>query len=213
MISTFDFVASCAARIREHGYVNGTDAEKEGIRTTGKQVLADMLESNGCAPESYGVTEDDEQAAEEALAWIRDLPETEREKGYLRKLYKVADEANVSFNGANMLASLLRTYFDQMERAANAQDYSGSEFVGTPGERTMFLATVREIRTGIRNRFNPDKPNTLIHFTDAKGNLLVWFTTKAVGFDVGDELPIEAKVKRHEERDGIKQTQISYVRS
>ena len=66
--------------------------------------------------------------------------------------------------------------------------------------------------TGIRNRFNPEKPNNLTHFTDGKGNLFVWFTTKAITFNVGDSFLMEAKVKKHDTYNGIDQTAISYVK-
>jgi hypothetical protein len=208
VLNTFDFVSSACAYIRENGYTNGRDAETQGIRSTGKSVLADILESDGEVPSGYGVTEDDEQTAQDALDWIRDMPEDERSTGYLRSLHKVASEPTVSFKSANMLASLPRTFCDHLDRAENAQDYSSSEFVGTVGERHMTTGTVREIRTGIRNKWNPGKPSNLIHFTDGKGNLLVWFTSKAVTVSVGDDVLIEGKVKRHETRDGIDQTQI-----
>lgn len=83
---------------------------------------------------------------------------------------------------------------------------SGSEYLGTVGEKL----TVRAKLTGVftyRTHFSyQGETNFIYKFTDEEGNILTWKTACWLGLDEGTEYEITGKVKEHSEYKGDKQT-------
>ena len=90
---------------------------------------------------------------------------------------------------------------------AGAIPESKSEWIGDVKERIRDLAVVL---TGARECSSMYGISTLYIF-DNNGNQLIWFTTSCpkVEMIVGHSYLLTGTVKKHDERDGIKQTQLS----
>jgi len=76
-----------------------------------------------------------------------------------------------------------------------------SHHVGTVGERVEFVAKKAEFITSWETQFGR---TFLYKFTDENGNVFVWFASGA--FDEHNGITVRGTVKKHDERDGVKQT-------
>ena len=100
-------------------------------------------------------------------------------------------------------------YKKHLERKAEAEAREAerldaakaSHHVGTVGERVEFVAKKAEFITSWETQFGR---TFLYKFTDENGNVFVWFASGA--FDEHNGITVRGTVKKHDERDGVKQT-------
>jgi hypothetical protein len=128
--------------------------------------------------------------------------------GYIAKVkagYPLSDKGTAS----------AETAMDDYE--AEQESLTALEHVGTIGEKiTLDVTVTAAIPMEPRWHQGRMTRSMLIKFTDPKGNLLIWFGSGALAFELsqGDTLTITAKVKEHGtyDRTGEKQTYINYVK-
>ena len=140
------------------------------------------------------------------------------------KLQKAVDKAIEQADmglACSAIAALARDKDYEIKRRAKLDMHKGSKFVAEVGARIEFDVTLEWTFT-FEGNFGPV---TLYKFIDADGNLLVWFASNSFcpgpvspdNFEpneeiaVGQRVKIKGTVKKHEERDGIKQTVLSRV--
>jgi len=133
------------------------------------------------------------------------------EPGFMGKmLAAVRDWGSLSENQERAVReSLARSAARRVERQAAkveqaAADAATSSFVGIVGARSVYSLTVRRTVDFIGN-FGPGVVNEMV---DVDGNVFVYIGGAKLG-DVGQSIKIKATVKRHAERDGVKQTALS----
>ena len=90
----------------------------------------------------------------------------------------------------------------EMQKARKA-----SAHVGNVGDRVEFVATKAEFVTSWETDFGR---TFLYKFTDADGNVYVWFASGA--FDEHNGVTVRGTIKKHDERDGVKQTVLTRCR-
>lgn len=106
-------------------------------------------------------------------------------------------------------ASLARSKARAEERAkARAEqhgiDAAKSQFVGQVGERRVFALTMKRTVSFVGN-FGPAVVNEMC---DAEGNVFVYIGANQLAKE-GEALNLKATIKRHNDRDGVKQTALS----
>lgn len=207
--STVEILALAISTIKRQGYVKSGEPNSNkgeiakacmGYRPTD----AEMQEARALAQAIAEINEDDAFAAN--LNNVQSLIRSEYCK---RSHFGYIAYAPVAYE----------KYLEEMKRraereAAKNAERSASEYVGEIGKRIeldvadMKLVTSWETQWGF---------TWLYKFTDADGNVLVWFASKplervnenGVYEDVTTVSRIRATVKDHTERDGVKQTVIT----
>ena len=102
--------------------------------------------------------------------------------------------------------ALLRSFDRDDQRRAewarnNAKVNAGSQWVGEVGKRQMFELTC------VASKYLVDAGYTFSLLKDADGNIFVYSGKELCEKD--QKVAVKATVKRHQERDGVKQTAIS----
>lgn len=106
------------------------------------------------------------------------------------------------------VASLISGYLRSIEKKL---DYSGSKHVGTIGQKILLPVTILKV-------YPWEGQYGLVNITTMKdddGNILTWFAkaeAKTRVPEVGKYLTMNAKVSRHDDRNGNKTTVVQYVK-
>ncbi len=207
--STVEILALAISTIKRQGYVkSGEPNSNKGEITEAckgyRPTDAELQEARALAQAIAEINEDDAFAAN--LNNVQSLIRSEYCK---RNHFGYIAYAPVAYE----------KYVEEMKRraereAAKNAERSASDYVGQVGQRIdiqiadMKLVTSWETQWGF---------TWLYKFTDADGNVLVWFASKplervnenGVYEDVTSVARIKATVKEHTERDGVKQTVIT----
>lgn len=133
------------------------------------------------------------------------------EPGFMCKMFAAyQDWGSLSANQERAVReSLARSAARKAERQAAkveqaAADAATSNYVGIVGARSVYSLTVRRTVDFVGN-FGPGVVNEMV---DADGNVFVYIGGAKLG-DVGQAIKVKATVKRHANRDGVKQTALS----
>lgn len=84
----------------------------------------------------------------------------------------------------------------------NAKAAATSEWIGTIGKRQNFALTIKRVIPLPQSAFGPSAVNIM---EDANGNVVVYMGGSNLG-EAGDVILVAATVKKHDTRDGVKQT-------
>lgn len=188
-----DFLARVAYKVRTEGWVSRAAADADPSKTA-------TIYNIGQASE-----EEDTEMADNALLWIRSLDlDSLPESSYMRNLYFacLSDYFDPK-HSRGIVASLIPTYIRHLHPA----DTINNEWVGDIGEKiriTLVLKQTLVVGSGFGSCF--------VHkFRDLQDHLFVWITQKAIQNENQGPVTVKAKVKKHSEFRGVKQTEISYV--
>jgi len=150
--------------------------------------------------------------ADETLAWTATLQDQDANSlnDYLYNLRVVTASPVLERRSLGLAASAVYVYMRQQEklaeRRATQATVANSEFIGTVGEKIEVTATLT-LALPIQTDFGA---STLYKFVTPDGNLIVWFSSgQGTDAEIGTMLRVRGTVKRHETRDGIKQTSIT----
>lgn len=91
------------------------------------------------------------------------------------------------------------------EREAQNHSHAGSQFVGNVGERKDFELKLERVFS-YESAFGTGYGQIM---TDRAGNVLAYFGNK-LDAKVGQTIEMAARIKKHEARDGVKQTLLSH---
>lgn len=146
---------------------------------------------------------------EAALEWARGLGTSTND--YLYNLNTAVRLATVPTRFAGLLASLVPSYWREMERVArDAERANVSAHVGTVGKREIF--TVKLVgKIPYESMYGS---GVVAKFLDENGNELTWMTSAtgtADDFPTGEFVTVKATVKGHDSYKGIAQTILSRV--
>lgn len=103
-------------------------------------------------------------------------------------------------------------YLPTDEKVAEALDgllyeKDESKYIGVVGERLPFQVEIEKI-VSLDSYYGPSK---MYQFRDANRNVLIWTTTTAHDWSVGDTLSIKATIKDHKKYKNMEQTIITRV--
>jgi hypothetical protein len=209
------FVAMCAILIQKLGWMPRSKS-MEG------QATADIAWSMCVDPRSRRdfVRDKDLKAtmkalldAEHSVDWAAKIDPESAPNNYLHDLGVCCRQQYVTHDRAGYVGSVLQAYqrYVEEELAKSQPDTSGSQHVGTEGEKGEFA----DLTITVNKELEPNQygKRCRIEFSDPKGNVLNWFTKTAPEWvKVGDKVTISAIVKKHDEFRNIKQTTIKNVK-
>lgn len=166
-----------------------------------------LAEAEATYPQAYGicqivtaVIEKLDEHDEFADAGIRHFG------SYLRNLVCADALGGAALNPklAELIERAWETFLQrQRERAATRE---ASQHVGAVGERLDLTASVEAVIDLGKGQWGR---TTLVKFIDDAGNVLVWFASGHAPVEKGERVALRGTVKAHNERDGVKQTQLT----
>lgn len=175
MLSLKRYLAWVALCIRLYTYVPKSKAQEWNRLATSEQALIEMEEfskyERGDSPCS-----DDEERAENALAWIRKMEDAQLDSDYMRNLHAVASSSYVNYRRAGYAANIVSKYMQECEKSQQNAVGKVSAHQGKVGEVIACTVVCSEVKLnpnpGYRTWF------ALNTFEDALGNQYKWFAYK-----------------------------------
>ncbi|HUT79509.1 MAG TPA: hypothetical protein VM285_17565 [Polyangia bacterium] len=200
------YLSYVALAIRLKGWTSRRKAEEEGGYATATFATDLMFPRQGTPEHERHYHEACDRAeAMAGLEWARGLDQQGAElSDYEHNLNVLAGAGLLEWRDLGLAASMVAMYQRDRERRQQQAQGAGSEHLGAPKEKLELRATV----TGAIPIDGNYGPCTLVRFLSG-GNVLIWFATGEPELEVGDSYDVRATVKRHDEREGIKQTIIT----
>ncbi len=223
LFDSVELLSVAAWCIRAHGWVSAgqarddysgsTRSTRETAETT--QRLIALPKGNRDHVEDER-TEQDYQAARDALAWGRALTVEEclvnPSSDYLTNLRVVCQADVHADKHAGILVSVLVAHARHLEREVERASAATktNEHVGEVGAMVNF----EDLTIVALRYFDGDYGvTTLVKFEDAEGHLLTWFASGEKDYEVGQEFPVfRGKVKAHTEYKGRLETRLSHCK-
>lgn len=183
---------------KAHGYV------KSDARNSTRDAVAELVKTNA------EPTPDGMEVADKIIEWLATVGADE--VGPERDCKSLAASGFAKHRHIGRLAYMPTAYKRAMERkakleardAANKSARELSKHVGNIGDRVDFVAAAAEFVTSWDTAYGK---TFLYKFTDGDGNVFVWFASGAVDEHAG--MKVRGTVKKHDVRDGVKQTVIT----
>lgn len=155
-----------------------------------------------------------EQTTESALEWARSLnADDEQTSDYLYNLHTIAKGESVTYKGLGLLCSLIPAYVRMLEgerERGEKGESVPSVHIGEIGERTLFENVIVEwVGQPTYSQWGTTTP---IKFKSGSNVLMLWSSTGADDFNLGETVSIVGTVKSHDNYKGIAQTVINRVK-
>lgn len=209
-----EFLTIAATMIRAYGFrSNKTARELGGQSTSGAidEFLTATPDQRAKNFATYAVADVDRQQAADVYAWLQSLRGDVRtnDNDYLYNLSLLGQGATFTSRNFGLATSAITTWAKEQEREINrrkrfAEDLN-SQFIGTIGERIVFTATV--VYTNV---YESDFGKS--HFYKLKtdeGNILGYFASQDMGWEIGQKLTLKGTVKKQEARKDVKTTTVT----
>lgn len=202
------FLALVACIIDIDGWTPRSAQTGSPTADTALMVARPFSKSDREAAEYYTKQLTDEHVAEAdaAMEWAQAVEPT---NDYLANVLAVANKAGWRYKDVGLGASIMSAYRREQERLVLRKlqntNYADSAFVGEEKAKIEFDGTITYVNS-IETQYGS---TLLVKILTTDGNLFVWWCSGRFDNEVGDQITGKATVKRHEERDGIKQTTIT----
>lgn len=154
----------------------------------------------------------DKAQAKAAFEWAKSQP-TEGVGDYIYNLGVACRAGYVTHKTKGLVASAISAYLRHLEREEELNQRKrddakkSREWVGEIKKRQVFENLTVKVMRYIEGDYGT---STLVVFEDEPGNLIKWFASKELDdLDRGDVVNIKATPKKHDEYQGVKQTQIT----
>jgi hypothetical protein len=222
-----EVLVKTAAVIRTHGWVSRKTAMTYG-KSSSSDTVSSWIFDRGFKPEKYDlkITDHDREMATECEEWMEALP-TENVSDEYRYSLALLGRANVipmrnMGLACSAIAAMMSDKDREIKRRAKLDLHKNSKFLAEVGERIDLEVTL-EWSFNFEGDYGV---TTLYKFTDSEGNVVVWWASKPFcpgpvspdhnerteEIEVGQRVKIKGTVKKHEEREGIKQTVLTRVK-
>lgn len=213
--------------IRNHRYVSVGEAhaapEDRPVTPTRSLVLArlnpitkDDRDSLKDEEKKYGLpTEEDLEAGLAAIDWAKAHSVENINNDYIWNLLVYLKEDYIEPKGIGFVASAFGAIKREEEgeakraeriaarKAADEVAKTTSNHIGELKTRLRDVSVTVDFLTKWENAWGT---TTLIKFNDEQGNVLVWFASDDYDVEKGNEYALTGTVKKHDTRDGVKQT-------
>jgi hypothetical protein len=189
-------MATCLVRM------NGWKPSYHDMQSTKEQLIHWTLSSGAelaRIEKDYQITDADRENARLAVEWMATLESSRSD--YEFNLYLLSRVGRVRVDSFGFLASAVPAF---MRHRADTEDNGSSEYVGEIGKRSEMTLTLVST-SPFESAFGTQ---TICKFTDDQGNAIVWWASTAPNVAVGARIKGKATVKKHEVREGVKQTTI-----
>lgn len=219
-LDLLEFLTMVVAVTENRGWVTRKQADETGQSASVIHVLDQLDPSWRSKVKDRSTlitpTEEHRQQAREAIKWSRSddlVPDSDYKHNLKISTATDAFHAKAAGVVSSLIHFIGRIKEGELAREQRLQEaaerreaLSGSEYVGTVGDRVKGLL-VRVIRRKVLEggQFGP---TTMYRMLDMQGNVLVWFSSRDV-MDEGEWYTLTGTVKRHEEYEGVKQTQLT----
>jgi hypothetical protein len=204
-----DILTVAASAIRLYGWLSNKSG-REFMKASTSHRVSEWIFGGPKVREQFEfplvAIPEDEQLAADTIAWLQTLGEPAED--YMYNLSLLARAASITPKNFGIAISAINAFSREKEREirrnARLADDKLSEYIGQPKERLDFEALVVYTNTW-ENDFG------ITHFYKMKqGNdVVIYFASKEMGWEMGQTVKFKASVKQHELRDGIKQTQVT----
>jgi hypothetical protein len=212
-----DVLRVTAALIDKYGWVPRSAVDDEH-RSTASDVIQYYFPPNRTAEHAYRMwvewrkslnPEDPRwvEDAKNAREWLKQQPSNNE---YLHNLHAIDNaEGGVPVRLFGYWCSVVAGYQRAMEKLRLAErDKKVNEYVGEVKERREFVAKLKR-----RQSFDGAYGTVRLHvFLDEDGHTLVWWANTDPELSLDETYRFKGTVKKHEERDGWKQTIITRVK-
>jgi hypothetical protein len=152
----------------------------------------------------------DEPVAIAALEWVRNTMRTESDYEHNLATVLAGDSFPAKRTGLaiSAVAAYHRAMDIELRRTKERTAALASAYVGKEGERVRDMVVTLDAAISLpATQFGE---RVLYKFKDDAGNILVWFTSpNDMELAKGERAKLTGTVKRHEEREGVKQTILS----
>ena len=204
-----NYLAYVSEVISRIGWKSRGSAYHSGGVATADEALRHMWRPPRSRENDYlfrSPTEKSYQIAKEAIVWAEELPDDQVEASdYLWNIRVIAKRGVVGSKQFGFAASIVSSYqkfLGQLERQKRQQEQP-SEWIGEVGERRLFTLLCEKVIT-MEGQYGV----SLLHLmSDKDGNRFIWFS-HSISLDMGKNHLIKATIKKHTERQGVKQTQL-----
>lgn len=208
-----EFLALAACAIRTYGFRSNKVAQEFGGQST-SGLINEWLNANEKTreknfKEALIVNDTDKQQAADVYAWLQTLGQRENLNDYLYNLSLLGQGATFTSRNFGLAVSAIPTWAKEQEREINrrkrfAED-TNSQYIGAVGERIVFTATV--VYTNV---YESDFGKSYFYkMKTDEGNILGYFASNDMGFEVGVKVTLKGTVKKQEDRKGIKTTTVT----
>jgi hypothetical protein len=201
-----DMLEYACAVVRERGWYGSKDDQNY---PTKRRLMDYAYPPRGVKPEDWGratVTDGDKDTAQAVIAWGESLGDSDFEWNV--KL--ILGQTFITDRHFGFLAYLpeglrkAQAEAAKLKAEADAKGVGGSDYVGTPGQKTTQDVTV----IGARRYDNGMRVSHIYDFLTDDGNALIWWATRDQDFKAGERYRITGTVKNHNEYKGVKQTSL-----
>jgi hypothetical protein len=205
-----------AGMIRTYGWVPRSAAKpEEGYAATADRVSMFLLppmtkydaENHQKVRDAIaGHEEADLKEAQDAIEWLKTQEDTNE---YMHNLKAIADADAVPVNMFGFWCSVVAAYQRAQERLrVDMAQKKVSEWVGNVKERLDMEVKIMRL-SYIDSRFGTV---TLVKMLDSEGRSIVWFANATIDMEQGNTYKVKATVKKHDEYNGWKQTNINRLK-
>jgi hypothetical protein len=200
---TNSVLAWAASLTSKYGWISREKAEIER-RDPSTDMLKDLLFGSSAACREARIrlqpTAEHIKEAAEVRTWARELEDNGSE--YVANLRRLASADIVSSRNVGLIGSAVAARYRETAREVERQARKVSEWIGQPNEKMTAAVTLRTDTAvdgdwGVRHRYG---------FTDADGNLLIWWASSNQSLEIGTEYALTGTVKKHEEYREVKST-------
>jgi hypothetical protein len=155
----------------------------------------------------------DEKMAEAVIKWVRDELKPKSDYEHNLKTMLAVDVVPVKYSGfvASAVAAYSRAKEKELRYSKQRADDAKSDHMGQVGDRLKKMSVVQTMCKVVGGDSQWGEM-VLVKFRTDDGNILTWFTGKGTGLQNGEKAVIDGTVKRHNDYNGVKETQLSRVR-
>lgn len=198
MYKTSTILAHAVDTIKTHGYI------KSDYPNSTRNAVVELVKTDAVP------SEDALKTADEMIAWLNgigtDVIGIERDCApFARSGYaKIKHIGRLAYMPIAYKQYIERKAAEEAKELAREKAAKTSAYVGNIGDRVEFVAETAELVTSWETMYGR---TFLYKFTDENGNVFIWFASGA--FDEHNSIKVRGTVKKHEERDSVKQTIIT----
>lgn len=211
-IFTETFMRQVACLIRKNGFVSAKQAQNTMCVSTGDSALEILLAKPDKVDEwraaGFAPTEEDNAVALAAMEWAVDLSNTHM-SDFEHNLHAIAKTYTFPFKLRNIAACVVSSYLrTQQEKKERELQSEASSYIGEVGKRLEIKAQL-VFRKAIDSLYG----TTYLHkFITDTGCVCVWFSSAGM-LDIEPNTfhVLKGTVKKHDEREGVKQTTLTRV--
>ena len=205
-----DVLTITDAVIDELGWVSRSVVRDSGEIDTATQVSRIIVDNelNHYHPDLYviskNITDKNKEFAKEVIDWVKSLDMNDPKLNeYLFNCAVCVNREYIEEKEFGLVCSLISTYRKKLEKDREVNDEKKSEWFGEVKERVKDIPVTFLNEWGFSSSYGYV---SFFKFVTCKGNIVIWKTSSAGGFNKGEQLLLTGTIKEHNEYNGTKQT-------